>query len=410
MDSKKICDTLDENLFSNKIFNKCYFVYALMFVVMPLVETLFHCVGFTLNMFFLMMFISTAFAITKFLELTLNFRKINLKNKTLVDLFVTILLLVFIISSVVNGSINISFVFGICYFLIFVLFFGLDKKHYKLFAIVFVGEMVFDSVLGLVDLKNKFIPGFDPDNYAMSMQFLNPNWSAVVVILASILSLWFIYNSKKHWQKLIFSLGYFVMIVGLFVGGSYAPEAALFLCELALVIYLWVKNKKCPWLVLCVLLGTIFISFFVWMIPIFRTESTAHNNFFYESLAVIDNNLGTSFVKWVSSIFDELFGFGAFDKVLGSDGWTRNELTDEVYAAIFANPKSFIFGYGSGFIYSDIRVHDCFLVVWMEFGIFAIISYLVIIVLLTVRFIKIKKNDFVVFMYALFLMLLHNQD
>ena len=405
MDTKKLTDSLDDRLFSDKIFKKVYVFYAFWLVVSPVVETICQTVGLKFIVMFQIMLIATLFAITKFFELIFNFRNINIKNKTIIDLLLVCLFVWFLISSAVNSAFNVNFFLGICYFLCFVLFVSIDKRFYKTLAIVFVCEMVFNTILGLIDLENNIVPGFEENEFEMSMQFRNPNWAGFVVIIAEILCLWFIYDSEKSLQKASYFLAFIVLTIGLFVGGSFAPEMSFYLCELALLIYLWIKNKKCPWLILSAFLTSIFISFAVWFVPVFRRVSTANANFFYETLAMIDGKLGTNLVEGVSTFFDKLFGWGVMTEVPGSDGWGRGDLNAQAYKAIFASAKSFIFGYGSAYIYT-IRVHNCFLVMWLEFGIVGILLFLAIIAMLLVRFVKIKKTDCIVFLFSALVMLL----
>lgn len=406
MDVKKITDSLDDRLFSDKFFKKCYKVYAFWLVFAPIIETFFHIIGLKFIIMFQLMLISTLFGLTKFFEIIFNIKKFSLKNKTIIDLLVVCLLFWFFVSTIVNQEVNISLVFGICYFCCFYLFLNIEEKDFKLLAYLFVCEMIFDTILGFIDLKNEIIPGFSENECTMSFQFLNPNWSSFVLLVAQILSLWFVCSLQKIWQKILLFIGYLVMAAGMFIGGSYAPEMSLFLCETFLLIYFWVKNKKCPFWILSALISTIFISFAVWFVPAFRSVTTANANFFYETLAVIDNRLGTELVKGVSTIFDKLFGWGVIYEVPGSNGWSRSYFIAKSFEAIFASAKSFIFGCGPGFIYSDIRVHNCFLVVWLEFGIVGILLFLSAIVMLLIRFFKVKKSECLVVLIAIFSMLL----
>lgn len=406
MDTKKLAESLDEKLFSDKMFRKLYAFYAFWIVLSPIVTILFQIFGLSFTILIQMMIISMAFAITKVIELVFNYKKISLKNKTSIDFLIIALFIWFLVSTIVNNAFNLSFIYGFCYFLLFILFLSLEKKYYRTIAIVFVSGMSFSSLLGLIDIHNKFMPSYGVDEFSMSLQFVNPNWSAVVVIIAEILCLWLIYSSEKKWQKALYFLGYIVMTIGLFVGGSYAPETALFLCEATIVIYLWIKNKKCPWLILSAFLATIFISFAVWFVPVVRDVSTAYVNFFYESLAVIDHNLGTKLLKNVSSFFNKIFGFGEMSSVAGADGWGRGNLNAQAIDSIFSSAKSFIFGCGCGYIYDSVRVHNAFLVVWMEFGTIGMLLFMSIIVMIFVRFIKIKKTDCKVFLFSTFVMVL----
>ena len=405
MSSISLVDKLDENLFSDKIFKKFYNFYVFWFVLMPFVETGFHCVGLTFDLILQPMIISALFVLTKIFELIFNFKKISLKNKTIIDFLFFCLFIWFFISSSVSKAFNVKFFYGLSLFGCFYLFMNINKQYYAKIGLIFVLEMVFDSLLGIIDLNNCIIPGFNSECFAMSMQFLNPNWSGFVILIAEIICLWFIFKVNKNWQKTTLFTGFIVMTVGLFIGGSFAPETSLFLCELALIIYLWVKNKKCPLWILCAFLTTVLISFIVWLVPIWRIKSTAQANYFYETIAVIDNILNTNLLESISTFFNRIFGWDIVKFVAGSDGWDRSGLTREALIYIFATPKSFIFGYGAGYLYK-IRVHNCFLALWLEFGFVSLLIYLTIIAFIVVRFIKIKKTDETVCLFALFLTML----
>lgn len=405
-DYKKLADKLDENLFSDKLFKKAYVFYAFWFILTPILDTLFNCLGMDISMPFQIIIISLFYLLTKMIEVSLNFRKINFKNKGAVYYLLLALLFWFVLSSVVNDAINMYFVMWISFFFAVSVIFSLDKKHYKTLSIIFICQMVLSSFLGLIDLNNMFVPGFSSEDFAMSLQFRNPNWSAIAVLIAEISSLLFLYKSEKIWQKILYFSGLVVMTIGLFVGGSYAPETYLFLCELALIVYFWVKNKKCPWWIFSAFLMTVFVSFAVWFVPAFRAVTTASSNYFYESLAVIDGFLGTHLVEGVSKIFDKLFGWGVFSKVAGSDGWNRDKLTQDAFSIIFENPSTFMFGKGGGITFLLIRVHNAFLAVWCNFGFPAFLLYIAIFMLILARFVRIKKSDEIVFLFLMFLMFL----
>lgn len=408
-ENKRLADKLDENLFSDKNFRKIYTFYTFWLILTPIIETAFACIGVKFNMIVQTLIISLMFFLTKILEISFNIKSLRDKKTNSLGWLVVGLFVWFMLSNVINRSLNVNFLYGVCYLLCFMLIFNVDKKHNKMMALVFICEMVFSTILGLIDLNNAFIPSFvDPSgdgHFAMSMQFINPNWSAFVVIIASMLCLWFIYKSEKTWQKLLLFVGFVILVMGLFVGGSYAPETSLFLCEFAFLIYLWIKNKKCPWWVLSAFLTSIFLSFFVWFFPAFRSATTASANYFYETLAVVDGKLHTHLVEGVSGFFNKLFGWANMLSVPGSDGWDRGDLKSRAYSAIFANPKSVFFGYGSAYIYK-IRVHNCYLTIWMEFGTPAFLLYLAIFALIVVRFIKVKKTDEINLLFMIFCMLL----
>ena len=405
MEVNKLADTLDDNLFSDKNFKKAYVVYSFWAILTPIITILFSAIGLDLPFYSHMMIASVLFVITKIMELVFNFRNMKLKKPNIMHILMLSLCVWFLLTSLILGAINVNFIIGFCYFLFFALFCNVEKKHFATLAKLFIAQMVFSTILGLFDLYNSWVPGFYRDSCGMSMQFWNPNWSGFVVIIAEIAALWFVFSSKLAWQKTLYLIAYLIMTIGLFVGGSYAPEASLFLCLVALVIYLWIKYKKCPWWIFSAFLATVFISFAVWWVPVVSQVSTANANFFYESLGVIDNNLKTHLVRDVSTVFDKLFGWGVKDFISGSDGWKRGSLQDAAFNAIFASPQSFFLGYGSAFIY-DVRVHNVYLVLWMEFGFFAIILFLAMCVMLLVRFIRVRKTDLLVFVFACFVMML----
>ena len=409
MDTKVLTDSLDEKLFSDKYFKKVYLVLVFWLVLSPIIVVVFGCLGINFGIINQTMVIALLFGLVKFFELVFNWRKISFKEWSVTDYLIVGLLVWFILVSIVSKSFNVNFFYGICYFLCFALILNVDKKYFKLLAIILVFEIAFDSLLALFDLDMTKIPPVNPygedDLYAMSMQFLNPNWSAVVVIVAILLAIWIIYKCEKLWKKIVTFVAFLVLTFGLFVGGSYAPEFALFMAELALVVYLWVKNKKCSWWVFSCFLISIFISFLVWFFPDLSKHSTACANFFYESLAVIDGKLKTNLVEGISKLFNKLFGWEIIDSVAGSDGWTRGDLTADAFAAIFSSPKSFIFGYGAAYIYT-IRVHNVYIAMWLEFGIVGILLFLSIIVMTIIKFSKAKKNDELIMVFVILCALL----
>lgn len=402
---KSLADNLDEKLFSEKIFKKFYLILSFWLILSPMVELLFWTFGVKFLILTQSLFISVLFCIAKVMETVFNFRNWHFK-KNVTTLLVFCFFVWFLISSFVVGAINFHFFIAITYFLTFVIFLNVEKKYYKTISFVFAIEMIFDTILGIIDLHNKFIPGFDSEDFAMSLQFGNPNWSGFVMMIAGVAILWFMINSKTKWQKGLWLAGLTVLLLGLFIGGSYVPEFSFILCELAILIYYWIKNKKCPIWILSAFLLTIFISFFVWFIPAFRDVSTAYGNFFYESLAIIDRKLNTNFVRDVSTLVDKIFHTGTISGVRGSDGWDRNDYIAMAFSAIFTNAKTFIFGYGAGYLHSHIRVHNCYVGIWLEFGVVGFILYNLNLVSLLVRFIRVKKSEKTVVLFSCVLMML----
>ena len=401
MGSKNLADALDENVFANKYFKKIYVVYAYWAILAPILTMFFYAVNFEIDFFIQHFIIAFLFVLTKIVEKVSNIKNIKFKKLKTINILFIALLIWFVMVTFITQSINTGFLIGLMFFVMFILFSSVDAKCFSMFAFIFVLEMILESCLGLLDLHNKWVPGFrgrEYTCYAMSMHFLNPNWAAVAVIIAEIICLWFMYDTKRKLYKSLFLIGYMVMAVGLFVGGSYAPEFAMLIFELLLIILLWVRYKKCPWIIVTVFLSTILISFIVWLFPLVREVSTAEANFFYESLAVFDNIFNTELLTKVSNFFNSLFGWNKISIVAGADGWERSDLTRQALAAIFSSPKSFLVGYGCGYV-REICVHNCYLAIWMEFGIVGLLLFLAICAMIVLRFIKVKKNDFLIFMF-----------
>lgn len=406
MDVKGFADSLDENLFSGKNFKKAYVIYAFWLVLCPIIETFTGLLQCQFDMLTQLFVIMVLYFLTKTLELAFNYREIKITKPKASGIMLLGLFAWFMICTIVNGAFNVNFFFGLGFFVIFMLFLKIDKKHYKTLAWIFVVEMAISSLFGLIDLKNEFIFKFEGFNlYTMSLQFVNPNWSGFVLIIAMIVCLWLLLNSESKLYKSLYLLAYIAMAMALFIGGSYAPETALFLCELALLIYLWIKYKKCPWWILSAMLATIFISFSIWWVPAFRDATTAWANYFYESLGVIDNNLKTNLVETISTFCARIFGGNPMTFIPGSDGWDRDVLNMQALNAIFASPNSFIFGYGSAYV-NNIKVHNAYLVLWMEFGLPGLLLFIATCVFLLVRFIKVKKSDLLVFLFSSLIMML----
>lgn len=407
MESKSLADKLDENLFSSKIFNKIYVVFAVIVILGPIIETFFACLGLSFSLIAQYFMLALLFIILKMLETIFNRKDFSIKKFTVISWLLVAMFLAIMISNIVNGAFNENFMFAISFFAIFAMFSKLDKKWYKPLAFLLIVEMTFSTFLGLLDLGNDFIPSFHSERwgkYAMSMQFFNPNWSSLVVIISVVAALYLLYSSKNLGEKIFYLFAASFMSFGLYVGGSYAPETALYLFEFGILLYLWIKHKKCPWWILSAFLINVASSFIVWLVPAFRSATTAGANYFYESLAVIDNKLGTSLTKDISSFFNRIFNRNIIESVAGADGWDRGDLKAEAMAAILSSSKSFIFGLGSGYI-DEIRVHNVYYVLWMEFGIIGLMIYLAIAVLFTIKFIKSKKSDYLVFLFAGFLMI-----
>ena len=251
--------------------------------------------------------------------------------------------------------------------------------------------------MGMCDLNNSYMPGFIEITFPMSLQFWNPNYSAYITVMAIIMTIFVLSKYKSKLEQIIFWIAYVVLNVALFVNGCFSAETAMFIGELFLLIYLWITNKKCPYLIL-VCLGISIASSFVWI----KGYSTSNANYMFEMLSFLDGKLGTHLTKSASTFFDKLFGTGIIDGVEGSDGWDRDDFKAKAIAAIFESPNSVLFGHGVLFN-NNIRVHNIFLHIWLEYGLINIGLYVAIWVIWLVRFFKTKTKTYNIYLITLLL-------
>ena len=236
------------------------------------------------------------------------------------------------------------------------------------------------------------------------MQFFNPNYSAYITIMTILMTMYVLTNYKTVAEQVIFWISYIVLNVALFINGCFSAETAMFIGQVFLLVYLWIKNKKCPYVVL-ICLGISIAASFVWI----RGYSTSGANYMYEMLSFIDGKLGTKLTKSVSTFFDKLFGTGIIEGVVGSDGWDRGDLKALCWKEITASPQAFLFGYGARYN-NNVRVHNVFLQIWLEHGLLCIALYVAIWVILLLRFIKTNfecYNIYLITMIAVVVLVCH---
>ena len=80
MEVKKLADSLDDNLFSDKNFKKAYVVYAFWMILSPILAILTACLGLDIPYYSHMMLASVLFMVTKVMEWVFNFRNIKFKK------------------------------------------------------------------------------------------------------------------------------------------------------------------------------------------------------------------------------------------------------------------------------------------------------------------------------------------
>lgn len=404
MEKTKINWKEEDNAYINKVFDKVNIGLAFYVILMPLITSLFAI--FTPNFDYLnaLIIFLCIYIIFKVFYYCFNFRFIKFRKPDLLEIFGLCLFGFITISGIINFNFLmqslgnfIAFLFPYFYLFAFLAVIRLDKKYYRKLLYTFIITITICSIMGICDLHNAFMPGFNADSFPMSLQFFNPNYSAYITIMAIVLCIYVLWNSRKLAEQIVFWTCFVVLNVALFINGCFSAETAMFIAELFLLIYFWLKNKKCPWIILSCLLISI-ASSFVWI----KGVSTSGANYMFEALGFIDNKLGTHLVEGISKIIDKIFHTGVISEVAGSDGWDREDLKAAAFKQIFSSPKACLFGSGAGINY-DIRVHNVCIQMWLEYGFFVMAFYVAILVLLVVRLFKTKFSSHNMFLFAVFI-------
>lgn len=398
-DTKKINWKPEDNKYLNDVFDKFNLILAFSIILAPIITSLICLVGVQMDFKNWLLIVYVVFIIEKLMSVCLNLRFIKIRKPDVLEILAIVLFVMLCVAEFVNGPVNAQFIFILGYFFVFLIFLKVDKKYYKALMYTFVLTMVVCSIMGVCDLNNSYMPGFGDYNYdvvyPMSLQFNNPNYAAYITIMAIMLCIYILSTYKTKAEQIIFWIAYVVLNVCLFINGCFSAETAMFVGQLFLLIFLWIKNKKCPWLI-WICLGISIAASFVWI----KGYSTSKANYMFEALAVIDNNLGTNLVLNISTFFDKLFGTGIISDVAGSDGWDRANLTERALGEIFAGPKSIFFGYGKGYN-NEILVHNVALQIWLESGGICLGLYLSILVILAIRMFKTKFSSHNIYVIAL---------
>ena len=393
-ETKKIDWKPEDNNYLNKVLDTINLGLAFAIIFAPLLTSLICLLGVKIDFLNVQLIIYAFFIMTKIISFSLNLRFFKFRKLDLIEILAISLFLMLCVTEIINSPIEFNLVFTLGYFLIFLIFRKVDKKHYKALLYSFILTIAVCSIMGLCDLKNNYMPGFDEIAYPMSLQFFNPNYSGYITTMAVLLCIFVLFTYKKKWEQIVFWIAYVVLNVCLFVNGCYSAEFAMFIGELFLLLYLWIKNKKCPWVVLICMLISI-ASSFVYV----HGYSSSNANFMFESLAVIDNKFGTKLVLNVSTFFDKIFGTGIIEFVPGANGWGRSKAIRLAWREITASSHSVLFGYG--ILYNNnVLVHNVVLQIWLEYGIINLLLYASILVVLLIRLIKTKFTSYNIFMIA----------
>lgn len=342
-------------------------VFAIIVAVLPLINSAIGILGIQVNIIFYLLIWAIAYGV--FFLISLLKRALYSQIVKIRFNFFSIVLLSLIgfmlISSFVNGF-SLDSILYVSLFLICLCFFSLDNK-YSYVTKILLSTIAVCCIMGFIDPLNAFMPGFPHIAYPLSLHFMNPNYTASITSCTAIYCFLHLSNdcieSKKQPLKDVWFYFYAVLFliftVYLFLNGSFVPISALVLAEVFSIIFFSIKHKKINWIYLAFFVCTVAICFLVDLVPNIKVIRTCNYNYFLECIAVIDNVLGTKILK--------LFGI---EKIVGADGWDRNELMRQAFECVTSSPKNFIFGCGAG-TFNTFRPHNVFLSLWLDFGVMA---------------------------------------
>lgn len=370
----------------NRIKNVCNFILALFITTTPLITVLIHLLGGTTQIHELYQVFALLYLVfTPIIILSICFerdfwRNILTKLKRF-PVIITIALFGWItLSSMVNNSFNVFLLYFVMYLCIVVSVLLLNDKQEKIIVNTLIFTLATCCFLGLLDPGNKFMPGFDIGHYSLSLMFYNPNYAGYAMAMIAIVNTWIMITTEHKLQKIFSIIAYFLFAIYLFMNGSFAPIVGLFFTLIVMIVYLWIKEKKCPTKLLISTLGIIPFIFLIDLIPNINDYRHCDYNFFLECIAVLDNILGTKMLR--------MFGIS---EIVGADGWDRDSLQSAALAECLGSAKTFLFGNGAGGNFQFIP-HNTFLCLWLNFGILPTLLYYTLNIYLLVRFFKLKNN------------------
>ena len=392
----------------NRIFEKIIVVLAFMQILSPIITSFFCLIGIEMDVLNMMLLVMISYILVSILSFSFNISFMSWKKPALFKILGWCLIGWIILVALVTGAINYTFIFYTCYIACFCMFVKIDKKYYKSMIYAFVIQLTVCSIMGLLDPGNSFMPGFSNRSFPMSLQFMNSNYASYVLAFAVMFCVYILVNYKKLWEQVVFWICYVILVFIMFLNGCYSAEFAIFIGMLFLVVFFWIKNKKCPWEILTCLVVAIGTSFWFVIYPNAMQVSTANANFFYESLAVFDGFFDTHLLEFVTT---GVYGKEkAITTVAGADGWGRSGLLGDAIALCFSSVSSFVFGYGAGKNYETL-VHNVYIQLWVECGIIGVFLYVALIVVFAINFIKNIKNDnqiFLLTILSMFVLIIHN--
>lgn len=373
-------------IIDNKIKNLANLILAIFITVTPLIVVVCNVIGINAQIHKLYQIFGVIYLIYLPFPIVLMFKqkgawqRILEKLKSLPVILAVALYTLMFLNCIITNSVNIFLFYFIVYICIFICLFTIDKKYDNLIINTLIITMSICCFLGFLDPGNKFIPGFDIGLAPLTLMFYNPNYAGYAIALLAILNIWIMCTTDNNKQRIVSIVGYIFFNVYLFMNGSFAPITGFIFTTILMIIYAWIKQKKCPTKLLISFLSIIPFIFITDAIPDINKYRTCDYNYFIECIAVFDNIFGTKLLR--------MFGIS---QVAGSDGWGRSELQAAALAEILSDIKIFLFGKGAGGNFYFIP-HNTILCLWLNFGIVPTLLYYAINIYLIVRFFKLKNN------------------
>ena len=164
-------------------------------------------------------------------------------KKTLTNLFILVLSIWIILSSVIN-DINIHTLLYLSLVLEFIAFFKLDRRQMKIVLLCLISSVAISCIMGFIDPYNEIFPGFNKTSRPLSIHFSHPNNSGMIVSVFAILSFILFAYKKELKLKVFYLICYLIFATHLFMNGSFVPISSGIIVEIFTIVFLKIKNKK----------------------------------------------------------------------------------------------------------------------------------------------------------------------
>jgi len=376
------------------------FVFALYITLIPVLISIvgiFYCLSVDVFLIF--------FAISYFVFLAIKFKnaliKKQISKKSVAEFFKKPLIISFcalffimILTSFINGF-NVELLTYFSFLLIILCFYFVDKKQIKTALFVFIIVINVCCIMGYIDPQNLFMPGFNTGSYALSLQFLNPNYSAEVVATALAVACFLFLKMDNKNIKILLFFSFLNFAIFLFLNGSFMSISAVFLVLIISLIFFIKRNKKIAMWLGIFTISMVAISFLVDLIPfLYNNRATTTANYFVEVLGAFDSLFGTNILQLLGITNQHGIDISL---IQGFDGWDRQELWQNAISNISQSP---IFGYGAG-SFNTFRPHNVFLALSLDFGLFAGVCYVSIVACLLATFFKNKHKNLVQYAFLM---------